>query len=92
MYFTSTRCRFAFRSSVSRQLLTNQGEREKIWAHEHVLHVPLSPESIVALSLDFLQELLLRKQHGVLHVLILPDIKHVGSDDPRLVNIDDIHF
>ena len=55
-------------------------------------HAPLSPEGVVPLSLDFLQELLLRKLHRVLDVLIFPDIKYVGSDDPRLVNIDDIDF
>jgi len=52
----------------------------------------LSPERIVTLSLDFLQELLLRKLHRILNVLIFPDIKYIGSDDPRLVNIDDIDF
>lgn len=64
----------------------------KYLAQKHVFHAPLSPEGVVTLSLDFFQELLLRKLHGVLYVLIFPDIKYVGSDDPRLVNVDDIDF
>jgi len=51
-----------------------------------------SPKGVVALSLDFLQELLLRKKHRVLYVLMLSNVKHVVSDDPRLVNVDDVNI
>jgi hypothetical protein len=55
-----------------------------------VFDAPLTPEGIVTLSLDFLEELLLRKYQRALHILIFLDIKYKSADDPRLVDVDDV--
>jgi len=50
----------------------------------------LAPEGIVTLSSYLLEELLLREEQRVLQIFIHSYIKHVSTDDPRLMNVDDV--